>query len=80
MVTTRLYNWKEIDFPSIFSLSMPGAGAGLEPMTIGVVRYLFFHNAAAAGYKKELYSPTSSSLLVAGAGAGLKPLTLGMVR
>jgi hypothetical protein len=29
---------KEIDFPSIFSLSMPGAGAGLEPMTIDMVR------------------------------------------
>jgi hypothetical protein len=77
--TTAGYK-KEIYFASNFSLSMPGAGAGLEPLTIGVMRYLFFHNAATAGYKKELYSPTSSSLLVAGAGAGLKPLTLGMVR
>jgi hypothetical protein len=44
------------------------------------MRFLFFHNAATAGYKKELYSPTSSSLLVAGAEAGLEPLTLGMIR
>jgi hypothetical protein len=46
---------KEIDFPYIFSLLMPGAGAGLEPLTIGVMRYLFFHYATTTGHKKEIY-------------------------
>jgi hypothetical protein len=44
-------------FRVIFSLLVPGAEAGLEPLTIGVTRYLFFHYAATTttGHKKKKY-------------------------
>jgi hypothetical protein len=67
---------------TIFSLHFLSSGAkeqeaGLEPLTIGVMRYLFFHCATTTGHKKEIYIFSLSHHL--GEEAGLEPLTLGMV-